>query len=122
MEHLADGDGDGAGVAKDGRGERVSHKNQIDAGGIGMAGGGIVISGEADDLALALERLNSISGPFRGFHGREVNRNGVVGQVLCGAGLQILLENGEGRGYTFFVIEGGPQPVIVHRQTAEEWR
>lgn len=96
MEHLPDGDGDGAGVTQDGCGEGVAHKNQMDASGIGMAGGGAVISGEADDLAITLEVLNSFSGPLRGFHGREVSRNGRVGQELCDVDLQILLEKEAG--------------------------
>lgn len=82
MQHLADGDRDGAGIAEDGCGQRIAHKNKGDACRVRVAGGCAVVSGEADDFSVVFQGTNFISGPFRRLHGCQGSGNGSVGQVL----------------------------------------
>ena len=49
MEHLVDGDGEGVGVAEDGHGEGVADEDEVDAGGVEQARGGVVVGGERGD-------------------------------------------------------------------------
>ncbi len=61
VEHLVDGDGEGVFVAEDDHGERVADQDQVDAGFVGEAGGGVVVGGEGGD-GLALRFISASAG------------------------------------------------------------
>ena len=65
VEHLVHGDGERVFVAKDDHGERVADEDEIDAGLVDEARGGVVVGGErGDGLALALHFAEGGHGDF----------------------------------------------------------
>ncbi len=65
VQHLVDGDGQRVFVAEDDHGERVADEDEIDAGLVDKARGGVVVGGErGDGLALALHLAERGHGDF----------------------------------------------------------
>ena len=65
VQHLVHGDGEGVFVAEHDHGERVADQDQVDAGLVDQARGGIVVGGErGDGLALALHLSECGHGDF----------------------------------------------------------
>jgi peptidoglycan/xylan/chitin deacetylase (PgdA/CDA1 family) len=68
VQHLVHGDGEGVFVAQDHHGQRVAYQDEVDAGFVGEARGGVVVGGESGDgLALALHLSKRGHGDFCGW-------------------------------------------------------
>ena len=82
MQHLVHGDRQGAVIAEHDLGERVSDEDEVHAGFIGQARGGVIVGGERDDgLVLALLLRQGVDGDALA----EIAGSDAHGLLQCGS-------------------------------------